>query len=67
VTPMLAAIAETLSPPRSLAEVTLGHDDGRRRAWLYAQGVVEAEQATEDETRLRVNWTTRQEQSFRNL
>jgi GTP-binding protein HflX len=67
VTPMLAAIAETLSPPRSLAEVTLGHDDGRRRAWLYAQGVVEAEQATEDETRLRVNWTARQEQSFRNL
>jgi GTP-binding protein HflX len=67
VTPMLAAIAETLSPPRILAEVTLGHDDGRRRAWLYAQGVVEAEQATEDETRLRVNWTARQEQSFRNL
>ena len=67
VTPMLAAIAETLSPPRILAEVTLGHDDGRRRAWLYAQGVVEAEQATEDQTRLRVNWTARQEQSFRNL
>ncbi|WP_213683683.1 GTPase HflX [Roseicyclus sp.] len=67
LTPMLAAIAETLSPPRSLAEVTLGHDDGRRRAWLYAQGVVEAEQATEDETRLRVNWTARQEHSFRNL
>ena len=65
--PMLAAIAETLSPPRSLAEVTLGHDDGRRRAWLYAQSVVEAEQATEDETRLRVNWTARQEQAFRNL
>ncbi|MDA0923829.1 MAG: GTPase HflX [Proteobacteria bacterium] len=67
LTPMLAAIAETLSPPRSLAEVTLGHDDGRRRAWLYAQSVVEAEQATEDETRLRVNWTARQEQAFRNL
>lgn len=67
LTPMLAAIAETLSPPRSLAEVTLGHDDGRRRAWLYAQSVVEAEQATEGETRLRVNWTARQEQAFRNL
>ena len=67
LTPMLAAIADTLSPPRSLADVTLGHDDGRRRAWLYAQSVVEAEQATEDETRLRVNWTARQEQAFRNL
>ena len=67
LTPMLAAIADTLSPPRSLAEVTLGHDDGRRRAWLYAQSVVEAEQATEDETRLRVNWTARKEQAFRNL
>ena len=65
--PLLAAIAQTLSPPRSRAEVTLGHDDGRRRAWLYAQGVVEAEQTTEDQTRLRVNWTARQEQAFRKL
>jgi len=64
---MLAAIAETLSPPRHLSEVSLSHEDGRRRAWLFEQGVVEGEVAGEDETVLRVLWTDRQEQAFRKL
>ena len=42
---MLAAVAETLSPPRHRSEVTLAHSDGRRRAWLFDQGVVEGEDA----------------------
>ncbi|MBF9047075.1 GTPase HflX [Rhodobacterales bacterium LSUCC0031] len=65
--PLLVAIADTLSPPRSLALVTLAHDDGRKRAWLYAQGVVEDEAMTDHDMRLRVNWTARQEQAFRKL
>lgn len=65
--PLLAAIAQTLSPPRSLARVTLGHDDGRRRAWLYAQGVVTDEALTEAETQLTVNWTERQAAAFSRL
>ena len=65
--PLLAAVAEALSPPRRRAEVTLDHGDGRRRAWLYAQGVVEGEAAGEGETRLSVNWTDRQAQAFRRL
>lgn len=64
---LLAAVSDTLSPPRHRAEVRLGHEDGRRRAWLYAQGVVESEEAGEDETRLVVLWTARQEQAFRRL
>jgi GTP-binding protein HflX len=67
VDPMLAEIARTLSPPRHESEVALTHEDGRRRAWLYDQGVVEAEEAGEDETRLSVKWTARQEQAFRRL
>jgi GTPase len=64
---MLAAVAETLSPPRHISEVALTHEDGRRRAWLFDQGVVEAEEAGEAETRLTVRWTDRQEQAFRKL
>jgi len=64
---LLAAVAETLAPPRHRAAVTLGHSDGRKRAWLYEQGVVESEEAGEAETRIVVNWTARQEQAFRAL
>jgi GTP-binding protein HflX len=65
--PLLATIAETLSPPRHRAELRLTHADGRRRAWLYDQGLVEAEAAGEQETLLQVFWTDRQEQAFRRL
>jgi GTP-binding protein HflX len=65
--PLLAAVSEALAPPRHRAEVRLGHSDGRRRAWLYEQGVVEGEEAGDDETRIVVNWTARQEQAFRRL
>ena len=65
--PLLAAIAERLSPPRHRSELRLTHEDGRRRAWLYEQGVVDAEDADEDATLVRVNWTDRQEQAFRRL
>ncbi|NKX46255.1 GTPase HflX [Roseicyclus persicicus] len=64
---LLSAIAAALAPPRHRSEVALTHEDGRRRAWLYAQGVVEGEAAGEDATRLTVNWTDRQEQAFRRL
>jgi GTP-binding protein HflX len=64
---MLAAVAETLSPPRHRSEVALPHGDGRRRAWLFEQGVVEDEAPGEGETRLTVSWTDRQEQAFRRL
>jgi GTPase len=64
---MLSAVGETLSPPRHRAEVVLPHGDGRRRAWLFAQGVVEGEAAGEGETRLTVQWTDRQAQAFRRL
>jgi GTP-binding protein HflX len=67
LSPLLATIAETLSPPRHRAELRLTHADGRRRAWLYDQGLVEAEAAGEQETLLQVFWTDRQEQAFRRL
>jgi len=65
--PLLASVAEALSPPRHRAEVSVPHSDGRRRAWLYDQGIVEGEATGEAETVLQVNWTDRQAQAFRRL
>ncbi len=64
---MLAAVAERLSPPRFTAEVTLPFADGRKRAWLFEQGVVDAEEQTEEGYRFTVTWTARQQKAFRAL
>ncbi len=47
--------------------LTLGFADGRRRAWLHAEGVVTAETETETGHRIDVLWTDRQERRFRDL
>ena len=67
VAEFLEVLATTLSPPRTRDVVTLPHGDGRRRAWLYDKGIVEAEDAAEAETRLHVHWTARQKRSFDDL
>jgi GTP-binding protein HflX len=65
--PLLKAVAASVSEPRHRAEVRLGHDEGRRRAWLYEQGIVEAERRDEEAAHLTVNWTDRQAQAFKGL
>ncbi len=64
---MLAAVARTLAPPRHVSSFDLPHAEGRKRAWLYAQGVVEEEMQGEAGTSLNVRWTARQEKAFRDL
>ncbi len=64
---LLTHVAESLSPPRHLTELDLPHTEGRKRAWLYDQGVVEAEEPGEEAAHLVVHWTTRQERAFREL
>ncbi|QJD16216.1 GTPase HflX [Paracoccus sanguinis] len=59
-----AALAGVLDEPRVAAEVTVPFEDGRRRAWLHAAGVVEGETAGEDGHRIRVLWTDRQRIAF---
>ncbi|MEM7724050.1 MAG: GTPase HflX, partial [Pseudomonadota bacterium] len=65
--PLLAQVAEALSPPRHQQVLSVPHEDGRRRAWLYEQGVVEAETAGEDAAEITVVWTDRQAKAFRAL
>jgi GTP-binding protein HflX len=60
----LEAVRHRLSPPRFLAELDLPFAAGRQRAWLYEQGVVEAEEQTETGLHLTVNWTARQKKAF---
>ncbi len=45
----------------------LGFADGRRRAWLHAEGVVQSEAETDTGHRIAVRWTARQEQRFREV
>jgi GTP-binding protein HflX len=65
--PLLAEIAAHVSEPRHTTVVTLPHADGRRRAWLFERGIVEAEESGEADTRLTVRWTDREAQAFRAL
>ena len=48
-------------------ELSLGFDDGRRRAWLYEQGVVQTEKQTDDGFELVVRWTSRQASTFEDM
>jgi GTP-binding protein HflX len=62
-----AALSDQLDDVRHAATVTLGFNEGRARAWLYAEGLVEVEAQTEDGFTLDVYWTDRQAHSFARL
>jgi len=64
---LVATIAERLKPARSEAEFTLGFNEGRKRAWLYDQGVVQSEKMTDDGYRLNVLWSGVQATRFSRL
>ena len=62
--PLLQAIAQTLEAPRFEEKVQLGFEDGKKRAWLYEQDVVEAEKQTEKGQQFNVRWTQLQKDRF---
>ncbi|MBF9033621.1 GTPase HflX [Rhodobacterales bacterium HKCCE2091] len=64
---LVTAIDDRLSPPRQRAELDLPPEEGRKRAWLYDQGVVETERRDDRGTHLVVNWTERQRDRFARL
>jgi len=61
---LLAAIGAELDEPRTEEELRLPFADGRRRAWLHAQGVVTSEVEEADGFRLHLRWTARQRDAF---
>ena len=45
---LLAAISQAFDEEKSERLLTLGFSEGRKRAWLHQEGVVQSEEATED-------------------
>jgi GTP-binding protein HflX len=65
--PLLEAIAASIRAPVTEEEITLPFADGRARAWLFDQGVVEGERDDEAGHILQVRWTARQKERFSRL
>ncbi|MDP5335393.1 MAG: GTPase HflX [Paracoccaceae bacterium] len=64
---LLAAMTAKLETARHPATISLSFAEGRKRAWLHDQGVVEAETQTDDGFDISVLWTARQEKRFRDM
>ena len=65
--PLTKAIGQVLDKDRHSHTITLKHEDGRRRAWLYEQSVVVKEAKTKDGTRFTVRWSNIQAERFSRL
>lgn len=64
---LMERITRALESEHHISEFHLTFAEGRKRAWLFQQDVVESE--TQDETgfNLKVRWTNRQEKRFRDI
>ena len=64
---LVEAITEGITEATHETTLTLGFDEGRKRAWLFEKGVVEDEQQTEDGFTLTVRWSAKQQAQFEQL
>ncbi len=64
---LLDRVSGALEEEKTVRELTLGFEEGRKRAWLHEQGVVTQEEQTDDGFRIVVRWTARQEKRFREI
>lgn len=62
---LLDAISQRFDEAKVTAEIVLGFDEGRKRAWLHAEDIVLSEIAGDDGWTLTVRWSERQEARFR--
>lgn len=65
--PLLRAVEAALDAGRLQETVQLAHSDGKKRAWLYEQGVVVSEDDVESGSVVSVNWTQAQAVRFSRL
>ncbi|UWP93752.1 GTPase HflX [Aliiroseovarius crassostreae] len=61
---LLEAVENRLASPRETTDVDLAFSQGKQRAWLFSQGVVDAEEQTETGWSLTVTWTERQKAEY---
>jgi GTP-binding protein HflX len=64
---LLAAISVNLTDPKTERELLIPFADGRKRAWLFQEGVVTGEDQNEDGFMVQVLWTARQEKHYRDM
>lgn len=64
---LLDLIAQSLGQDKATTTLDIPFSDGKRRAWLYAQGVIENETQTETGTVFDVCWTPKQCMQFERL
>lgn len=65
--PLLEAVAHALDAPRFDETILLSFQDGKKRAWLYEQDVVENETQTDAGQTVNVRWTQLQKDRFARL
>ncbi|AXI54740.1 GTPase HflX [Sulfitobacter sp. JL08] len=64
---LLAAIADILVGVKTTETLTLPFSQGKKRAWLFAQDIVQDEAQGEDGFDITVRWSARQKQDFERL
>ena len=64
---LLAAISGFFEEEKIRREFTIPYAEGRKRAWLFEQQILESEEATENGYEVVVLWTPRQEKEYREL
>ena len=64
---LLQEIAEILQGVRHKEELSLGFSQGKQRAWLFQQDLVQREEQTESGFEITVLWTDRQKANFKAL
>jgi len=64
---LLAAVSARITPAKTVETIELDYTDGKRRAWLYDQGVVTKEDQSETGASLTVEWSAIQAARFAQL
>ncbi len=64
---LLEAVSARITPPKTKETFDLTHADGKKRAWVYEQGIVTQEEPTETGVTLTVEWTSTQAARFARL
>lgn len=67
ISELLEHVTLHLEGVKMTVELHLPFSDGKKRAWLFNEGIVEHEVQTESGFDLLVRWTARQEKRFRDL
>ncbi|WP_298970463.1 GTPase HflX [uncultured Roseobacter sp.] len=64
---LLSAVTDQVQGAKREADLSLGFAEGRKRAWLFAQELVEDERQTDEGFEITVRWTAQQEAQYAKL